>query len=366
MLTQDAQKKLMSNFGTGQGLDPVVLLQKGVSLMEADRSDEAIVAFNKMAAEYPQLPEPHNNLAVIYANRGQFDKARLSLEAALRTHPAYAVAMDNLSQVYARQAREAYAKALSGTAAAKKPSVEGPSLTVMRHVVLPGLSVAPDLLAAVNSLTRPPAAAAPASAPAPTAVAAAAAAAKPAAPTTPATPAASVPVAPPKPTIVAAAPAPVPAPTTATPAKAPAPPPAAAASKPAAAVAASAPATTTATTASGDGQQAVVTQVRQAVANWARAWSNKDMDAYFAAYTPDYNGGKNRKAWMDERRNRILGKKSIEVNVSGISVVMEGNAATAHFKQEYSAGDLQVTSGKRLRFTKVGDRWLIQKESTGS
>jgi Tetratricopeptide repeat len=365
LLTQDAQKKLMSNFGTGQGLDPVVLLQKGVSLMEADRTDEAIAAFNKMAAEYPQLPEPHNNLAVIYANRGQFDKARLSLEAALRTHPAYAVAMENLSQVYARQAKEAYAKALSGTASAKKPSVEGPSLTVMRHVVLPGLSVAPDLLAAVNSLTRPPApTTTAASAPAPTVVAAA----KPAAPTTAATPTASVPAAPVKPTIVAAAPAPAPAPATAAaPAKAPAPAPVAAAPKPpATATAASTPATVAASASVGDSQQAVVTQVRQAVANWARAWSRKDMDAYFAAYTPDYNGGKSRDAWMDERRNRILGKKSIDVNVSGISVVMEGNAATAHFKQEYSAGELQVTSGKRLRFTKVGDRWLIQKESTGS
>ena len=90
------------------------------------------------------------------------------------------------------------------------------------------------------------------------------------------------------------------------------------------------------------------------------------MDAYFAAYTPDYSGGKSRSAWMNDRRDRIMGKKSIEVNVSGISVVMEGNAATAHFKQEYSAGYLQVTSGKRLRFTKVGDRWLIEKESTGS
>lgn len=347
VLTQDSQKKLMRNFGTGQVLDPVVMLQRGVSLIEANRADEAIAALNKMAAEYPQLPEPHNNLAVIYSARGQHDKARLALEAALRTHPAYAVAMENLSQVYARQAKEAYAKALPASGASGKPNGAAAPLTVMRHVVLPGLSVAPDLLAAVNSLTRPPAAAAPASAAAimPTVVAAA----KPTtpAPVAPSTSAATPPAA--KPTVVAAAPTPaatVPAKPDAT------------------SIAASSPAVAPAT--DRDAQQAVVMQVRQAVAAWARAWSRQDMDAYFAAYAPDFNGGRSRNAWMDDRRNRIMGKKSIEVNVSGISVVMEGNAATAHFKQEYSAGDLQVTSGKRLRFAKVGDRWLIDKESVGS
>jgi ketosteroid isomerase-like protein len=350
VLTQDAQKKLMRNFGTGQSLDPVVMLQKGVSLIEANRSDEAIGAFNKMAAEYPQLPEPHNNLAVIYAARGQQDKARLALEAALRTHPAYAVAMENLSQVYARQAKEAYAKALpSGSAG--KPSSPAPTLTVMRHVVLPGLSVAPDLLAAVNSMTRPAEPTTSVLASAPAAALAVTAATKPA--TSPAVIASAAPPAP-KPTVVAAAPTPTPpTPTT----------PPAVAGKPAAApAAASAPTTAL----DRETQQAVVMQVRQAVVGWARAWSRQDMDAYFAAYTDDFNGGKNRKAWMDDRRNRITSKKSIEVNVSGISVVMEGNAATAHFKQEYASGDLQVTSGKRLRFAKVGDRWLIDKESVGS
>ncbi len=346
VLTQDAQKKLMRNFGTGQALDPVVMLQKGVSLMEANRTDEAIAALSKMATEYPQLPEPHNNLAVIYAARGQPDKARMALEAALRTHPAYAVAMENLSQIYARQAKDAYAKALPASGAGGKPNGAAPTLTVMRHVVLPGLSVAPDLLAAVNSLTRPAApmtssqAAASSSSPAtaPTVIAAA----KPAVPPPVASASSSATLAA-KPTIVAAAPAPAAKPAVTT----------AAASPPAAA-------------SDRDAQQAVVMQVRQAVAAWARAWSRQDMDAYFAAYAPDFNGGKNRKAWMEDRRNRITGKKSIEVNVSGISVVMEGSAATAHFKQEYSAGDLQVTSGKRLRFAKVGDRWLIDKESVGS
>jgi hypothetical protein len=354
VLTQDAQKKLMRNFGTGQSFDPVVMLQRGVSLIEANRSDEAIAAFNKMAAEYPQLPEPHNNLAVIYAARGQQDKARLALEAALRTHPAYAVAMENLSQVYARQAKEAYAKALpSGSAG--KPSSPAPTLTVMRHVVLPGLSVAPDLLAAVNSMTRPAVPTTSVLASAPAAPPTVTAAAKPATP--PAVIASAAPPTP-KPTVVAAAPT-----STSTPTSTPPMTPPVAASKPAAApAAASAPTTAL----DRDAQQAVLMQVRQAVVGWARAWSRQDMDAYFAAYTPEFDGGKNRKAWMDDRRNRITSKKSIEVNVSGISVVMEGNAATAHFKQEYASGDLQVTSGKRLRFARVGDRWLIDKESVGS
>jgi tetratricopeptide (TPR) repeat protein len=342
VLTQEAQKKLMRNFGTGQATDPIVMLQKGVSLMESNRTDEAIAALNKMASEYPQLPEPHNNLAVIYASKGQNDKARLALEAALRTHPAYAVAMENLSQMYARQAKEAYAKALPPASGPKAATVSPPSLTVMRHVVLPGLSVSPDLLAAVNNLTRPAPAA---SATVVVAVPATLPASKPASPAAIAAPPA---LAPTKPTVAAAS----------APAKPAATPPTTAAATPTPVPVPSTP--------DREAQQAATTQVRQAVAAWARAWSQQDMDAYFAAYTPEFDGGKNRKAWMDDRRNRIMGKKSIEVNVSGISVVMEGNAATAHFKQDYNAGELQVSSSKRLRFAKVGDRWLIDKESVGS
>jgi tetratricopeptide (TPR) repeat protein len=85
---------------------------KGLILTEQDRAPEAIAVFTALTEEYPELPEPYNNLAVLYAGQGQYDKARKSLEMAIRTHPSYAVAHENLGDVYAKMASEAYDKAL--------------------------------------------------------------------------------------------------------------------------------------------------------------------------------------------------------------------------------------------------------------
>jgi tetratricopeptide (TPR) repeat protein len=85
---------------------------KGLILTEQNKPTEAIAVFTSLTEEYPELPEPYNNLAVLYASQGQYDKARKSLEMAIRTHPSYAVAHENLGDVYAKMASEAYDKAL--------------------------------------------------------------------------------------------------------------------------------------------------------------------------------------------------------------------------------------------------------------
>lgn len=95
-----------------QPRDPQLRFQKGVMLAESKRSDEAAAVFTQLSVDYPELPEPYNNLAVIHAARGDFDKARAALEAALRAQPAYAVAHQNLGDIYAQLARRAYAQAL--------------------------------------------------------------------------------------------------------------------------------------------------------------------------------------------------------------------------------------------------------------
>jgi len=58
------------------------------------------------------MPEPYNNLAVLYAAEGQERKAAEALEQAIRTNPSYTTAHENLGDLYARMASEAYAKAL--------------------------------------------------------------------------------------------------------------------------------------------------------------------------------------------------------------------------------------------------------------
>ena len=85
---------------------------KGLILTEMNRSQDAIVVFTKLTEDYPELPEPYNNLAVIYAQQKQYDKAKQALEMAIRTHPSYATAHENLGDIYARMASQAYDKAL--------------------------------------------------------------------------------------------------------------------------------------------------------------------------------------------------------------------------------------------------------------
>jgi tetratricopeptide (TPR) repeat protein len=85
---------------------------QGLILTEQNKSTEAIKVFTALTEDYPELPEPYNNLAVLYAAQGQYDKSRIALETAIRTHPSYATAHENLGDIYAKLATQAYDKAL--------------------------------------------------------------------------------------------------------------------------------------------------------------------------------------------------------------------------------------------------------------
>lgn len=85
---------------------------KGLILTEENKSSEAIKVFTGLTEDYPELPEPYNNLAVLYAAQGQYEKAKDELELAIQTHPSYATAHENLGDIYAKLASQAYDKAL--------------------------------------------------------------------------------------------------------------------------------------------------------------------------------------------------------------------------------------------------------------
>jgi len=85
---------------------------KGVILTDQKKTEEAIKVFTELTEEYPELPEPYNNLAVLYASLGQYERAKIALELAIRTHPSYATAHENLGDIYAQLASRAYDKAL--------------------------------------------------------------------------------------------------------------------------------------------------------------------------------------------------------------------------------------------------------------
>jgi tetratricopeptide (TPR) repeat protein len=85
---------------------------KGLILTTQRKTDDAISIFSSLTEDYPELPEPYNNLAVLYAGLGQYDKAKVALETAIRNHPNYATAQENLGDIYAKMASQAYERAL--------------------------------------------------------------------------------------------------------------------------------------------------------------------------------------------------------------------------------------------------------------
>ncbi|MBA2351724.1 MAG: tetratricopeptide repeat protein [Burkholderiales bacterium] len=114
---------------------------KGVVLTGQQKSDEAIAVFSALIEDYPELPEPHNNLAVLYASRGEYDKAREQLERALDNRPNYAIAHENLGDVHAKMAARSYARALE--LADKNPALADKLEALRRLLPEPGAQPQP-------------------------------------------------------------------------------------------------------------------------------------------------------------------------------------------------------------------------------
>ena len=330
---------------------------RGLILTEQKRPAEAIKVFTALTEDYPELPEPYNNLAVLYAAQGQFDRARQMLELAIRTHPSYATAHENLGDIYAKMASEAYDKALQ--------------LDRSNGSVQTKLELIRELFSSNPKFQRPPLArldpqkpVAIAAGPAPQAapVQGNAAASKGGTAFAPGT------VAQPVPTPVGARPSdPAARPSVASAVPDPATKGSASTAPAAAAPAAAQPAAPV----PAAGIPAVPTggeEIIRTVEQWARAWSSNDVNGYLAFYSKDFRlpAGDTRADWEKARRDRIAKPKKIDVKVlapQGRSVT--GNRATVVFRQEYRSETLKSQTPKTLIMVKAGDRWLIEQEQVG-
>ncbi len=107
-----AALQLLDKHLAGNPQDAEARFARGLALVRLERSKDAIRVFSDLTRDYPQLPEPYNNLAVLYAAQGDYEKARDALQAALATHPSYATAHENLGDIYAALAGAAYSRAL--------------------------------------------------------------------------------------------------------------------------------------------------------------------------------------------------------------------------------------------------------------
>ena len=297
---------------------------KGLVLTEQNKPNEAIKVFTDLSQDFPELPEPYNNLAVLYASQGQYDKARNSLEMAIRTHPSYATAHENLGDIYAKMASQAYDKALQldrGNQAAQG------KLNLIKDLFSQTPRPQGKVAVAKADTTAAPVAA-------------------------PAAPAKAAP-AQPQPT------APAPA------AKAPAVETPAAPASSTAAKAAAEPKDSRKDAAPARGTDDVI----KAVNAWARAWASNDVPGYLAQYSSDFQTPKgiSRSAWDAERKARIAKPRKIEVDIASPQVKFdEKNRAVVTFRQHYKSGPMDVTGNKTLVMIKNGDKWLIQQERSGN
>jgi tetratricopeptide (TPR) repeat protein len=303
-----------------QPRDPQARFLKGLLLTEQKKVPEAIQVFTGLTEDFPELPEPYNNLAVLYASQGNYDKAKSALELAIHTHPSYATAHENLGDIYAQLASRAYDRALQ---------LDKTNTTAQLK-----LAMVKDIFSAqkggATARTIPPV---PAPAPA-------------------ATPAPPVDVAPTK-----APAAEMPSSKVELPKRAPAKTEVVAKAAPPAASVKPAPA------ASGDGKS----QAIAAVESWARAWSAQDVKGYLAHYAPDFEvpGGVSRSAWEQERSERISRPKRIEVDVKVLDAKVNGDKASVTFRQSYRSDALKSNNTKTLKLERSGDRWLIKQERVG-
>lgn len=292
---------------------------RGLILTDLGRPADAIAVFTKLTEDFPELPEPYNNLAVLYAQQKQYDKARSALEMAIRTHPSYSIAHENLGDVYAKLASQAYDKALQ--------------LDSSNAATQTKLSMIKEL---ISTSTKP--------------------GVKPAA-TTSARPTTELPAK------VAASEAPKSLPAAATPAATPV----KAVEKAPEPVAAAKPAPTPAESAGADKaplDMAAEAEVTKTLLGWASAWSRKDVKAYLAHYASDFQppNGLTRKAWEAERAQRIDKPGKLQVKVDDIKVSLAGDKATVRFRQSYASATLKSAAGKTIVFVKSGNKWLISQE----
>ncbi|HEY0664835.1 MAG TPA: tetratricopeptide repeat protein [Gallionella sp.] len=285
---------------TNKPRDAQARFLKGLILTEQNNTAGAIQIFTALTNDYPELPEPYNNLAVLYANQGNYDKAKIALEKAIRTHPSYSTAHENLGDIYAKLASQAYDRALQLDRS--NPATQ--TKLAMIQELFAAKPARQDQLA-VASLTpaQPKAATAP------------------------------IPQPVEQPRLVAAPPANAPAGKAAAPAGDESNPP----------------------------LDAVLKTVDAWAAAWSSQNVNGYLSFYSADFKPA--GGESRKSWAATRRERISAPKSIRVTIGKPTVKFTDNThAVVKFRQTYKASHLASSGNKTLLMVKAKDKWLIQEE----
>ncbi|MEM7027685.1 MAG: tetratricopeptide repeat protein [Pseudomonadota bacterium] len=290
---------------------------QGLILTRLGRMPEAEQVFIELTKKNPQLPEPYNNLAVVYAAQGKYSEAEQALKDAINTHPSYATAHENLGDIYAKMASRAYNQALELDTANQSARAK---------------------LSLVNELISEPTTTVNADKP-PTEVVAR-----------------QAPIEPPeskqkKPVVIEPEPAKV-------------------ASNNTVPQQQQVTEKKESVKVMDDINEERINNrdsVELAVKAWAKAWSSQNVEAYLASYSDDFDPGDNKSLsrWQSDRKVRLRKPSYIKVSLNNIKVNMHGNSyAVVRFQQRYESNTYADSVGKELILRKYDSVWLITQEKT--
>ena len=102
--------------------DPQMRFWQGFIFEQLGQPDMALQVYLGLTQEFPELAEPHNNLGVLYAAKGDYPSAKASLDAALRDNPNYAAAHENMGDLLVNMARQSYERALASDPKLSEPA----------------------------------------------------------------------------------------------------------------------------------------------------------------------------------------------------------------------------------------------------
>jgi murein L,D-transpeptidase YafK len=100
------------------------------------------------------------------------------------------------------------------------------------------------------------------------------------------------------------------------------------------------------------------------VAEWADAWSSKDIHRYRACYAPDFQAQEmDLAAWIryKESLNKLYAQ--IRIGIEDLNIEQGLERSTATFLQQYDSSGYQAVGTKRLRLKRIGEEWKIYRET---
>ena len=253
--------------------EPRLLFYKGVTEAKLNQIDNAIKTYNGLINKYPNLPEPYNNLAVIYAERQELDLAKDTLEKAIKTNSSYSVAHINLGDIYTQMATNAYNMAFEID---KDNKIARNKLKLITELFnyKPNTNEKSIIVEELDAK------------------------------------------------IIKIEPR---------------------------------------------NKSVDKKKIIEKIAAWKTAWEAKDLDSYFDSYSENfkYPNQMSQEQWEKYRRDRIMNKKEITINISNIRTKFKKDIVHAIFYQDYKSTGYQQKSKKTLIFEFQANDWKIIEEFSG-